>query len=126
MFLGSLNQRQKELFIQLCIHAALANGIIESEESILIDEYCKEMAIDNPGTKASISMKDALLELKSISSTQELNIITFEIAAIFVSDGEYTEDEIYFMDELTNAFNIDEEKAEKMINQIEEYNFLFK
>ena len=71
-------------------------------------------------------MKDALLELKSISSTQELNIITSEIAAIFVSDGEYTEDEIYFMDELTNAFNIDEEKAEKMINQIEEYNFLFK
>jgi hypothetical protein len=124
MYLTNLNERQKELFIQLSIHAALANDILEDAEATLISEYCKEMAIENPGVEVKMDLKDVLLELKAISSEQELNIITFEIAALFVFDNEYDKDEKCFMNKLIQVFNIDKEKLKKMFDHINEYSQL--
>lgn len=124
MFLKDLKEEQKELFIQLCIHAAWANGVVKSEEEYLINEYCREMSIENPGSDAKIELKELLSQLKRISTKNELNAMTFEIAGIFVSDNEYSDDEAELMAALIKEFNIEKEKVDKMLELLDQYNNL--
>jgi len=124
MFLKDLKEEQKELFAQLCIHTAWANGIVKDEEEYLINEYCREMSIEYPGTEAKIELNDVLSQLKEISTKNELNAMTFEIAAIFVSDRKYSDDEAELMAELMEKFDIEKEKVDRMLELLDQYNSL--
>ena len=40
MYLNRLSGEQKELFLDLCIHASKADGIFAEEEKQYIQQYC--------------------------------------------------------------------------------------
>ena len=46
MFLNRLSNEQKELFLDLCIHASKSNNDFNDEQKQTIDQYCDEMHID--------------------------------------------------------------------------------
>lgn len=47
MFLGKLKEENKELFLQLSMHAAMSNSELAKEEEIVINEYFEELGIRN-------------------------------------------------------------------------------
>ncbi len=121
MFLNKLDNRQKELFIQLSLHASLANSDIHDEQSVVIDQYCKEMEIMHPGFTPRLELDLVLSGLAEISTEEERNIIVFETLALVVSDNEYDLEEQSFVEKLLSAFGVDEAKAETMLRNIAEY-----
>ena len=46
MFLNRLSNEQKELFLDLCIHASKADNDFAEDEKLVIDQYCDEMHIN--------------------------------------------------------------------------------
>lgn len=124
MFLLELNERQKELFINVAVHAAHANGVLKDEELKLIEIYSREMDMEVPDMKIKSELEEDLKELKSISTKSQLNKITFEILAICISDQEYSQDEIEFMDILAEIFEVKKFIINKMVDHINQYNYL--
>ena len=45
MYLGLLNEVQKELYAELAINLASADGTFSEEERLVVDAYCQEMGI---------------------------------------------------------------------------------
>lgn len=45
MYLGLLNEAQKELYAELAINLASADGTFSEEERLVVDAYCQEMGI---------------------------------------------------------------------------------
>ena len=46
MYLSILNQKEKELFLELAYNLASADGDYSSKENALINGYCQEMQIE--------------------------------------------------------------------------------
>lgn len=45
MLLNALQEKNRELFLEVCVHAAMANKVLEKEEQEMIFAYCREMNI---------------------------------------------------------------------------------
>lgn len=119
MFLNRLSGEQKELFLDLCIHASKADSEFAAEEKQTIDQYCEEMHIDiryeEQHTLAEIS--DRLTE---ICNDQDLKIILLETAALLLSDSEYDDEEKKFIDSLTAKLGLEKAQTDEVINMLRE------
>lgn len=105
MFLRSLNNEQKKLFLNLAIEAASANDVIEENEKIFLEAYADEMGICVHDVGNS-SMEEVCVRLKDISNSKELNQIAFEIVGMMVSDSEYDKDEKLFISKMATIFYV--------------------
>ena len=45
MFLNELQEKNKELFLKICLHASLSNKVFADEEKEMIYAYCREMNV---------------------------------------------------------------------------------
>ena len=115
MYLNKLSEEQKNLFLDLCIHAAMANNVMADEEKELIDQYCAEMDISSPRYSTETSVDDARAKLAEISSGSEKRIIALEIAALMFADNEHDESEKVFMRELTQSLDITDDEYDKIL-----------
>lgn len=120
MFLSTLNNEQKKLFLELATKAAAANDVIEESERILLNAYAMEMGISNDLTDID-SLDKILNSLKEISNSKELNQITFEIVGMVLADKTYDDQEKEFMNKLMMAFEIPQSRVDIMINYVQEY-----
>jgi len=118
MFLASLNNEQKELFLELCIHAAQSDGAIELQEHTAMTQYIAEMGLNDYPTEVSIPLEEVFEKLKAISTQAELRIITIEIMALLLVDDEYDVHEKLFMDALKQNFEIADEELNNEITLI--------
>ncbi len=116
MYLNKLSGEQKNLFLDLCIHAAMANNVLADEEKALIDQYCDEMDISSPRYSAETSVEDVRAKLAEISSEPEKRIIVLEIAALMLADNEHDESEKAFMRELTQSLGITDDEYDKILD----------
>ena len=84
MFLNSLSKKQKNLFMDLAIKAAEANGVVELAEKNMLKAYGIEMEI-TPFYSSDCEIEMVLQEMKDISTESELKIVLFEILGILIS-----------------------------------------
>ncbi len=116
MYLNRLNDEQKDLFIDLCIHAAYANEKFVDEEKELINAYCDEMHLSDVRYESRKTLDDVTDRLTEISSKTELRIILLEIGALMLSDNVYDEHEQAFMKELAHRSGLTDKGLEEMFD----------
>lgn len=114
MYLNKLNNEQKELFIDVCIHAAMSNQNFADAQKTLISEYFNEMNRSDVRYTADKDMETALSRLLEISSGTELRMIAIEIMALILSDQQFDEFEKEFMQNFVDKLHIDHEKIAEM------------
>ncbi len=126
MYLNRLNSEQKELFLDLCIHASTSDNNYSEVEKEFIKLYSNEMQLTDIRYKAKTIFEDAIAKLVDISSEPELRIIVFELTALVLSDSNYDEMESVFMDKVIRATNIDKTRHKEMIVELNELTNIYK
>lgn len=121
MFLNQLIESNKEGFLKICVHAALANGVFAEEERDVLYAYCREMNVDIHIPETSETFEELLSELNNSATQKEKNIIVLETLALVEADGRYDEKEKEFMKKLINGLIVPESTLEKFIVLLEKY-----
>ena len=125
MFLHTMTDKQKNLFMKLAIKAAEANGIVELEEKNMLKAYGIEMGI-KPIYETDSNTEDIIAELNAICDDKTKRIIVFEVLGIMISDSEYDEEEKNFVNEMISAFSIPSDQKDEMLGVLKEYANVFK
>lgn len=120
MFLNILNHEQKELFQELAIKAAEANGVVEFEEKNMLKAFALEMQI-TPRYSTQKSSEEIVSAICKNASPAQLRAITFEILAILFSDTSFDMHEHHFFEKMTAKFHIQAETIKTMESLIQEY-----
>lgn len=115
MYLNRLNPEQKELFLDLCIHAAMANGEFASDEREMVESYCEEMQLLIPRYETEIDKDTAIEKIKEISTPQELKMILLELTGLILSDNICDEEEKSYISDFATKTGIDEACVDKAI-----------
>ncbi len=124
MFLKSLSKKQKNLFIELAIKAAEANGVVELEEKNMLKSYSMEMEIA-PFYTSNRNLEDVLQEMKAVSNESELRVVLFELMGILISDKEFDKTEKAFLNQVSNVFNISQTQCDEMLQLLYDYSSLY-
>lgn len=119
MFLKMLSAEQKELFLDLCIHASKSNNNFTAEEKDKIIEYCEEMRIQIRFDEQT-TLAEAADRLVAVSTEQELRMIILETAALIISDNVYDEEEQKFFNALTEKLGLAKEETDGIFDVLKE------
>lgn len=125
MYLNKLSGEQKELFLDLCIHASLSNHNFDDIEKSYIRDYCEEMRLDTVRYEAQKGIDEAVERLALISTTSELKIVIFELMGLILSDDVYDEQEQEFMNKVLARISISREENERFAETIKELRLLY-
>ena len=125
MYLNKLNNEQKELFLDLCIHAAMANGDFADKEKEMVNEYCSEMNINKIRYVAIESLDDVIVKLIAISTKEEMKMIVLEITALLISDNEFDKFEKVFIEKINNKISLKKAKYEQMLNALNDLSVIY-
>lgn len=119
-----LKDEQKDLFLQLAVVAAKANGKFDETEQEMLIKFANEMNIE-PKSESNKSFDELVDELAKISSKKEKKIILFEAIGILNSDGEFDEKEAEYLANVAKKFDISKEDLEYMMSLVSYYIELF-
>lgn len=114
MYLNRLNKEQKELFIDICIHAALANNEFAEKEKEIIRQYFDEMQLTETRFTANLDLESAVSKLIEISSHEELKMVALEITALIISDHQFDDLENKFMSDFIDRIQMSREEFDEM------------
>ncbi len=120
MFLSQLKPKEKELFLDLCMHAAKANEVFAEDEKEMIKSYCIEMQIDPPA-KLEESVEKIVEMINSISDMKSKKIIILELLGLVLVDKEYDIKEKEFIYQVSGEIGIDRETLEEITEKLKEY-----
>lgn len=118
MYLNRLNDNQKELFIDISIHAAESNNEFAEQEKELINQYCNEMNIFPARYTANSTLDDAMNKLINISTEEEKRMIVVELTGLVLSDNNFDKFEQQFMDDLSQKLKLDNNQIAYLIRQL--------
>ena len=124
MFLNSLSKKQKNLFMDLAIKAAEANGGVELAEKNMLKAYGMEMEI-TPFYSSDCEIEMVLQEMKDVSTESELKIVLFEILGILISDEDFDDSEKEFLNKVRTSFDISQEKCDEMLRLLYDYSSVY-
>lgn len=124
MFLNSLSKKQKNLFMNLAIKAAEANGVVELAEKNMLKAYGMEMEI-SPFYSSDCETEMVLQEIKDVSTESELKIVLFEILGILISDEDFDDSEKEFLNRVRTSFDISQEKCDEMLKLLYDYSSVY-
>ncbi len=110
MFLNQLNDTEKELFIQLCNQAVMADDVLEVDEMESIAFMCHEMMIPNSTPDEELPVDSILAQLNLIASKHQKNIMAIELIILLKRNGFLDETEINFLDNIKKKLEISDEK----------------
>jgi hypothetical protein len=125
MFLRGLNEEKKQLFLELCVHAALANHIIAEQEHAAMQYFAAEMGLSEYPTKISIPLDDLLEDINSKCTREEINIFVLETVGLVLSDHIYDADEQKFIKTLEQRFSVSSEKMEEAFSLVRNWMKLY-
>ena len=121
MFLNELGEKDKELFLNLCGHAIMADDVVEPEEMEYLALCCHEMEMPNQLPDISESLEDILDGITENSNAYERKIIVFELIRLFKYDNSYDEKEKAFMKPVLTKLGISKEVHDKLEKLADEY-----
>lgn len=110
MFLNQLNENLKELFLQLCSHAVMADDVFEVDEMESIAHFCYEMMIPNHMPDMDAPLDSVIDSINQLASPQQKNIIMFELIVLLKRDGVLDETEKLFLSTVKTEFGIKNDK----------------
>ena len=121
MYLSTLNEEQKVMFIGLAYNLALADGVYCEEEKIMIDSYCNEMQIVFDQKRMVKPVNDIIEEMNDKCGIQEKKIFVFEAIGLAMSDNNFDITERKIVNEMMEKFDIPEEFCIKCEQILQEY-----
>lgn len=121
MFLNLLQESNKELFLKVCVHAALANEIFAEEEKDMIYAYCHEMNIAEYIPENVEKLDEVVHSLNAQADEVEKKIIVLEVLGLIKADGVYDEKEKDFMKMLVKKMNVKEDVLSQYNSLLEIY-----
>lgn len=104
MFLHELNKEESIAFINLVKEFANIDEIFANEEKKLIDDYIKELSLEECDVY-KLTLEEIEKTLRD-SSDRVKKIIYFELVGLALVDGEYEHKEKVFLNNLAYSFNI--------------------
>ena len=120
MYLSILNQKEKELFLELAYNLASADGDYSSKENALINGYCQEMQIEFEVKMMTRSLDYIISTIKKESSIIVKKIFVFELIGLAMVDKNYDESERDLIGRLENELGMEANFAsecEKILNE---------
>lgn len=120
MYLNSLDYAEKELFLELALNACYANGELDSNEKVMMDQYGSEMGIKINSYKPLKSQSQVLEDLKSIKSIETLRKIYIEITALMMVDGFIDKDEEKYLNEIRIIASLKDSQVVRIRTSLEQ------
>ncbi len=110
MFLNQLNENEKELYLELCAHAVMADDVFAPDEMESIALICHELMIPNHMPDNDEPVQDILDKLNLIASKQQKNIMILELILLLKKDGTLDAAETDFLEQVRVGLEVSEEK----------------
>ena len=110
MFLNQLNENEKELYLELCAHAVMADDVFAPDEMGSIALICHELMIPNHMPDNDEPVQDILDKLNLIASKQQKNIMILELILLLKKDGTLDASETDFLEQVRVGLEVSEEK----------------
>jgi len=123
MFLDRLNDKEKEMFLDLAVYAAQANGVVEETEKYMIMQYCKEMGV----AFYDISRLHTLEEIIGVfakTSKEKKKIVVLELLGLCYADNEFDNIEDAFVKKVSNDIGLKDEIYDILKRDINEYSII--
>lgn len=121
MYLSLLNPEEKNLFLELAVTIAAADGDFSSDEKIMVQAYCNEMQISYDEEIKPHALDELLFALQEKSSERTKKIIVFELIGLAMSDKKYDESEKDIILKLQKEFNLTQNFTEQCEQIILDY-----
>lgn len=125
MYLGRLNNEQKNLFLDLCIHGANSNNDFADDEKEMVNAYCAEMQIPVRYTEET-DLDSCIDRLIQISSKEEIRAILIEITALILADDICDEQEEVFMQKFIIKAGISNDEYKRVSEMLARLSTLYK
>lgn len=116
-----LNEKQKEIFLDLAYQLAFIDNDFSEKERVMIESYCKEMEIAVPEVIRAKPIGEIVESMRNEYTMIEKKITVFEILGLAIVDGNYDEDERKIVEEIMKALEIEKSFAEKSEKILKEY-----
>ena len=120
MYLNSLDCVEKELFLELALNACYANGELDPNEKVMMDQYGSEMGIKINSYKPSKTQSQVLEDLKSIKAIETLRKIYIEITALMMVDGVIDKDEEKYLKEIQKIASLKDSQVVRIRTSLEQ------
>lgn len=123
MFLDRLNEKEKEMFLDLTVYTAQANGVVEDTEKNMILQYCKEMGVAFYDISKLHSLEE-VIEVFSKSSKEKKRIVVLEILGLCFSDGDFDTVEQAFAKKFSQDIGLKDDLFDTLSRDIKEYSII--
>lgn len=120
MYLNTLTNVEKELFLELALNACYANGDLDPNEKVMMDQYGSEMGVKINSYKPLKSQDQVLEELKSIKTIETLRKIYIEITALMMVDGFIDKDEEKYLNEIQKIASLKDSQVVRIRTSLEQ------
>lgn len=124
MFLTSLTNREKELFLNLAIAVIRADGLVQESEKQILNAYAIEMQIPNHNINITQEVNNigaCIQELAEKSNAQTKRAVFVELLALAFADGDFAAEEKELVQLLAQAFHLDNTMIERVANLQDAY-----
>ncbi len=121
MYLSTLSEEEKVLFIGLAYNVAMADGVYCEEEKLMMESYCNEMQIMFEQENMVKPVNDIIEEMNDKCGMREKKIFVFEAIGLAMSDNNFDITERRIVNEMMEKFKIPEEFSVKCEQIIQEY-----
>lgn len=120
MYLNTLTNVEKELFLELALNACYANGELDPNEKVMMDQYGSEMGIKINSYKPLKTQSQVLEDLKSIKAIETLRKIYIEITALMMVDGVIDKDEEKYLKEIQKIASLKDSQVVRIRTSLEQ------
>ena len=114
MYLARLSEKQKDLFLDVCINLSKTDNDFAKEEKEVIGQLCDEMNLE-PRYETNKNSNNLINELAKISNQNEKRMIVIELIGIVIADKKIADNERDFMNGLLKAFEMDPGELDEAI-----------
>lgn len=121
MFLNQLEETNKENFLKICVHAALANGVFAKEEKETLFAYCREMNIKEHVPEIPEAFEELVKVIDKNMDEKEKKICILETLALVKCDGFYDDEEQTFIRKLSGGLGLSDDVLRKFNELLDKY-----
>ena len=114
MYTVNFNEKQKELFLDLSIHAALSNNAFKTVQKHVVESFCDEMGIDTYRYEPNMELAALLDAINNETSFQIRKMMFSEVMSVIVADGVIDDSEQKFVDEVAKGMDLPEDIANEI------------
>lgn len=120
MFLNTLSNEEKIMFLDMAIHASQVNGLVEESERSILEQYCKEMNL-KPYEKTELHSVNEIITFFSSSSEVSKRVAVLELLGLGYIDGIYDETENAVVKDFAIGIGLSEETYKLLNRDIDQY-----